>query len=164
MHIEKHWPLYLLLGCCLVAVAGAQGPAQNRKQDASLKDLSWMVGSWIERKQGVETEEYWTDAKGGLMLGVNRTVRESGKNSFEFLRIAETPGGVSYFASPDGRPPVEFPLVERVGKKVVFENPKQAFPQRIIYWQDGEGNLRARIEGQKGGKNISAEWTWEKAK
>jgi Domain of unknown function (DUF6265) len=155
--------LCISLACCLLIVVGAHCAPQDRKQQASLKDLSWMVGSWIERKQGVETEENWTDARGGLMLGVNRTVRDSGKNSFEFLRIAETSSGIIYFASPGGRPAVEFPLVERADKKVVFENPKHAFPQRIIYWLDADGSLRARIEGKQGEKSLSAEWKWEKA-
>jgi Domain of unknown function (DUF6265) len=157
--LSKVW-----LGLCLLVAVCATGAAQDRKLQPSLKDLSWMAGSWIERKEGVETEENWTVPKGDIMLGVNRIVRDSGKASFEFLRIAQVPGGIVYFASPGGRPAVEFPLVECADKKVVFENPKHAFPQRIIYWLDGDGKLHARIEGKKGEKNLSEEWKWEKAK
>jgi hypothetical protein len=155
---------YMAIGLCLLVAAGARGTGQDRKAPTNLKDLAWMVGPWIERKPGVQTEENWTDAKGGLMLGVNRTVREGGQSSFEFLRIAETPTGIIYFASPGGRPAVEFPLLECADRKVVFENPQHAFPQRITYWLDGQGRLCARIEGKKGDKSLSAEWKWEKAK
>jgi hypothetical protein len=129
-----------------------------------LDNLAWMVGSWLERKPGVETEEHWIAPKGDVMLGVNRTVRESGKTSFEFLRIARTPTGISYFASPGGRLATEFKLVESAAtnseKKVVFENREHDFPQRVIYWLD-DGSLRARIEGTIGGQPRSQEWRWE---
>ena len=42
---------------------------------------------------------------------------------------------------------------------VVFENPTHDFPQRIIYWKDGN-DLRARIEGTMNGKTGSEEWRW----
>ncbi len=130
-----------------------------------LDDLSWLVGSWLERKTGVETEEHWIAPKGDVMLGMNRTVRESGRTSFEFLRIARTPTGISYFASPGGRPATEFKLIETAEKesqkKVIFENREHDFPQRIIYWRDDDGSLRARIEGTIGGQSRSQEWQWQ---
>lgn len=131
--------------------------------EQELESLSWMVGSWVERKDARETEEHWIAPKGGLMLGVNRTVTSAGKSSFEFLRIAKTAAGISYFASPGGRPPVEFPLVESGETRAVFENPKHDFPQRIIYEMDG-GALKARIEGTIGGQQRGMQWRWEKAK
>jgi len=70
----------------------------------SLDSLAWLSGSWIERKGQATTEEHWMAPSGGLMLGVNRTIAASGKASFEFLRIAQTPEGLSYFASPQGKP------------------------------------------------------------
>jgi len=162
IQIKKRVALQVVLLICLLLVAGARDPGPHPERGATLKDLSWMAGAWIERKPGVETEENWTAPKGGLMLGVNRTVPESGKSSFEFLRIAQTPGGIIYYASPNGRPAVEFPLIEFADKKVVFENPKHEFPRRIAYWLDGEGHLHARIEGMKGNKMLSQEWKWVK--
>jgi hypothetical protein len=46
----------------------------------------------------------------------------------------------------------------------VFENPKNDFPQRILYWSTAPGELWARIEGTVGGKEKSMEWRWERAK
>lgn len=52
-----------------------------------------------------------------------------------------------------------FPLKELSGARVVFENPTHVFPQRIIYWKDGQ-HLRASIEGTANGKPASEEWRW----
>lgn len=146
-----------------VALACCCCPLGAIAAEADLDKLAWLVGNWVERKEGRETEEHWIAPKGGMMLGVNRTVTSAGKSSFEFLRIAKTPEGISYFGSPGGRPPVEFPLKEQSEGRVVFENPQHDFPQRIIYSIEGEV-LTARIEGTIAGQQRSTQWRWEKLK
>jgi len=126
-----------------------------------IEDLEWLAGTWLERQPGVDTEEHWIAPKGNQLLGVNRTSRESQKNSFEFLRIAKTATGISYFASPAGRPATEFRLIDAEKHKLVFENLEHDFPQRIIYWKAEDGSLGARIEGTIGGQSRSKEWRWE---
>jgi hypothetical protein len=91
------------------------------------------------------------------MVAANLSTFAGGKRTFEFLRIADTPEGFSYFASPGGKPPVEFRLKESGDRRVVFENPQHDFPRRILYWRDGE-RLVARIEGTIAGKERSEEW------
>lgn len=154
--------LRILALAVIFALTGAAGAGGDKTDD--LDRLRWLVGAWSEKKGAVETQEHWIAPQGGLMLGVNRTVRTAGKSSFEFLRIAKTQTGISYFASPGGRPPVEFPLIESKEDRAVFENPKHDFPQRIIYTLAKDGALHARIEGTIGGKARSMEWRWEKMK
>ena len=66
-------------------------------------------------------------------------------------------GRIVYFASPGGRPPVKFPMVQMGDTSIMFENPTNAFPTRIIYRRDGEA-LIARIEGRMKGNDASEEW------
>ena len=144
----------------LVLSATLSTAAEPEKR--SLADLSFMVGSWRQITDKAEVEEHWLPAKGDVMLGLGRTVRSSGKPAaFEFLRIAPSKAGLSYFASPQGRSATEFPLIELAKDKVVFENPGHDFPQRISYWLEG-GKLKARVEGTVKGQKQSEEWTWEK--
>jgi hypothetical protein len=46
----------------------------------------------------------------------------------------------------------------------VFENLNHDFPQRIIYWREGESTLHARIEGSIKGKERKEEWHWRKSR
>ncbi|HEX7282817.1 MAG TPA: DUF6265 family protein, partial [Vicinamibacterales bacterium] len=79
---------------------------------------------------------------------------------FEFLRIEQQGDQIVYLSMPNGRSPATpFLLKEISGTRVVFENPKHDFPQRVIYWKDG-ADLRARIEGTLNGKAGSEEWRW----
>jgi hypothetical protein len=143
-----------------MAVAGALSGSGTQPPKPALGDLSWMTGSWSGVVRGIEMEEHWTAAKGNSMIGIHRDVGKGRTLSFEFLRIEQQGDQLVYLSMPNGRSPATpFPLKEVAGTRVVFENPAHDFPQRIIYWKDGN-DLRARIEGAVNGKAGSEEWRW----
>jgi hypothetical protein len=53
-------------------------------------------------------------------------------------------------------------LVKKTDSSVVFENLEHDYPQRIIYSLEPSGDLRARVEGIRGGKLEFDEWLWHK--
>jgi hypothetical protein len=131
---------------------------------ARVASLDWMSGTWERKAEGRETvSESWLGPGNGLMVAANLTTWPNGRRSFEFLRIAETPEGFSYYASPGGKAPVEFRLKESGERRVVFENAAHDFPQRVLYWREGE-QLVARIEGTIKGKERSEEWRFSRSR
>jgi hypothetical protein len=136
------------------SLALAQAPAPRASS------LEWMAGPWIHEGRGTVAET-WLGPRNGVLVAANLTAFASGRTTFEFLRIAETEGGLSYFASPGGRTPVEFKLREIGERRVSFENPGHDFPQRILYWREGE-DLVARIEGTINGAPRHQEWRFRK--
>jgi hypothetical protein len=126
----------------------------------ALNDIGWLAGSWTGTISGLEMEEHWTAPKGNSMIGIHRDVGKGRTLSFEFLRIEQQGEKIVYLSMPTGRSPATpFPLKDASANRVVFENPAHDFPQRIIYWKDGN-DLRARIEGTMNGKAGSQEWRW----
>jgi hypothetical protein len=111
--------------------------------------LAWMSGAWVHEQGGERVSESWIGPANGLMVAANLSAGPGTKRFYEFLRIADTADGVSYFASPLGRPAVEFKVKSLEGQRVVFENLAHDFPQRIVYWREAEA-LMARIEGKDG--------------
>ena len=124
--------------------------------------LEWLAGTWTQVKGDERVTETWIGPGNGLLVAANLTTRGKERRTFEFLRIADTAEGFSYYASPGGRPPVEFRLKEQGDKRVVFENAAHDFPQRIGYRREGD-TLVARIEGTIGGKEKSEEWRFSRA-
>lgn len=140
-------------GCA--PVAGASGAPADR--------LAWMAGTWTGTRGDVHSEEHWTSPAGGELLGLHKDVAEGRAIAFEFLRIApDGEGRLCYLASPRGAPPTSFCAVELGDRRVVFENRGHDFPQRILYWLDGEGRLHARIEGPRGDREVAQEWVWSR--
>lgn len=132
---------------------------------ARVAELEWMAGTWVQETPGKErVAESWLGPGNGLMVAVNLTTFANGRKSYEFLRISDTAEGFSYFASPGGRnPAVEFTLKESARQRVVFENAAHDFPQRVLYWREGE-QLVARIEGKLRDKERSQEWRFSRAR
>ena len=128
-----------------------------------LDDLAWMAGSWMERKGATDTEEHWLPPKGGLMMAMNRTVKDGKAVEFEMLRIVMKDGKPVYLSMPNARPATEFQAAEQGPTRIAFEDPAREFPRRILYWRDGEV-LMARIEGTINGQPRSKEWRFERMK
>ena len=141
------------------APAAASAPVPATSADA----LAWLAGAWVERRDGAVIDEQWMVPRGGVMLGMSRSNGPDGKVFYEFMRIAPSAAGLSYFALPLGREAAEFPLVALAGRRAVFENAAHDFPQRITYWLEEGGVLRARIEGAVDGTLQSAEYRWSRA-
>jgi hypothetical protein len=159
-------PWKRLLGAAWLSAAGAgcaPSIVELAPDDPHLEPLAWMAGSWSSEQDGTRLEEHWIQPSGATMLGVNRTVRDGRTVFFEYLRIERSDDGVVLQASPLGRAPTVFTLVELTEGRVVFENPDHDFPQRIIYWRDGD-ELRARIEGDENGVPKASEWSWRRAR
>ncbi len=126
-----------------------------------LHQLAWLAGHWASSgERGGWSEEIWLAPQSTLMPGLNREVRESGRTSFEYLRIEQRDDGrIVYVASPGGRTPTEFALVHLESMRVVFENPAHDFPRRLTYWRAGN-LLHARAEGIERGRPAALERRW----
>lgn len=157
-------PRFLITAVAAIAltpVANAADICAMPKSDATVASLSWLAGNWIETGKTRVVREHWAGPYGQLLLGVGVTTMGDTAKSFEFFRIAQTTSGVSYFASPNAKPAIEFKAIELCADKVVFENKTHDFPQRVIYRRDANGSLHARIEGTIKGKLEGEDWTYK---
>ena len=111
-------------------------------------------------KDGEIVEERWLGPRGGLLIGANLT-SSKGKASYESMRVAASDETWTYWASPMGRTPVPFRMVETGAQRAVFANPEHGFPARIVYWREGD-ELLARIEGTIKDKPAAVEWRFAK--
>ena len=148
--------------CLSTLITGAPG-SKPARPEADLEALHWLSGSWTGSAKGVDMEEHWSAADGGLMTGMHRDVSGGKVVLFEFLRIEERDGTLIYIALPEGGNETEFPLKSIDSEEVVFENPEHDFPQRIIYRRTGR-DLTARVEGDVDGKEESYQWKWERGR
>lgn len=141
-----------------VAAAMALSTGSGASTTARLSDLSWLAGHWLECSPQGEAMETWTDGRGGVMLGLSKSIRKD-RTSWELSRIDETPEGIVFFASPKDQAATAFKAVSITTGEVIFENPGHDFPQRILYVREGD-RLTGRIEGMLEGKPKAIEWRY----
>lgn len=142
--------LVLLIFALAIQTAVAETAADTPTEAPSLEILSFLVGSWRGATHDMVTEELWMPARGGLMLGLNRSVSSRG-TQWELLRIevSKDDAGIVYWASPGGDGATPFRLIEHSENRAVFANPDHDFPQRLIYTRSGS-TLHARVEAGEG--------------
>ena len=151
---------WMATACPLGCIAAA---AVADAEEQPIERMAWLEGHWTGTAGDLRMEEHWTSPAGNALVGMHKDVKAGKLVMFEFLRIEAREDGVCYMASPHGRPPTSFELIEQSDRRVVFENAGNDFPQRILYWSADPDELRARIEGTVKGEEKSMEWRWIRA-
>ena len=143
------------------ATAAAQAFSSPPAVSGRLEQLAWMAGSWGAPSGGADVEEVWLAPRGGLMLGLGRTVKDDKAVDFEFMRVEQRGETLVYLAMPRGAPATPFPLASLDASSAVFESNLE-FPRRVSYRKNPDGTLTARIEGTRNGQPAAREWTWKR--
>jgi hypothetical protein len=143
MKIAATFVASALASTLAVTALTAQTPRPAAK--ATLQQIAWLAGEWRGTGGPMTFEERWTEAAGGAMFAVSRTLKGDRLAAFEFLRIVERDAGLIYIAQPNGRPPTEFALTSITADSATFENPAHDFPKMIRYTRRTDGSLEAVV-------------------
>ena len=133
---------------------------------SAITDFDGMAGCWENRDptKGLLISEQWMSPAGTSILGMGRTVKNGKTVGFEFMRIEQTPDGISFIARPhENKEETAFRLKSSTQNEVVFENLEHDFPQRVIYKLLGT-KLVGRIEGNQNGKFLGIDFPMNKIK
>jgi hypothetical protein len=142
----------LVLAAVLLALCSAQRASHAQQPSRTLESLKWLAGCWQMDGSRTQIVEQWMQPAGGMMLGINRTVKDGRAVEYEFLRISEENGVLIYTAIPSGQEKASFPLAGGAEGEFIFENKEHDYPQRVIY-KSQAGALLASIDGSMKGKS-----------
>jgi hypothetical protein len=154
------------------AVNGADAPAASAQAappttapvdgtgTTSLAQLAWLAGCW-EHRSDARVIEGMTP-RGGLMLGMARTVDGERTREYEQTSISAEGAEWVFTARPSGQAEASFRSKEIGARRVVFENLAHDFPQRVIYALDDSGQLAARIEGLRQGRVVGVDFPYRR--
>lgn len=141
------WRLSLLAWVLLGGGDGAQGQ--------EIQSAAWLRGCWLATSGSTEVEEVWLAPKGGIMLGVSRTVRAGTATGHELLRLHPQGGKLVLSAHPSGQSPADFGLSHASPGRLRFENPSHDFPRAIEYERVAADSLLARVFSEVGSNEPS---------
>jgi len=127
----------------------------------SIDQVSWLQGCWQLESGGRVVEEQWMAPRGGVMLGMGRTVRDGKLVEYESVILREQDGRLAYEAHPSGQPSAVFTSASVSQSTVIFENPTHDYPQRVGYQRDGD-SLLAWIDGTANGKSRRVDFPYRR--
>ena len=91
----------LLLAAVLTVGIAAQEPFHARRlgdrpsPPATLSAMAWLEGHWVGEGLGGVSEEIWSPARGGVMMGMYRLLKGDKPAFYEFLMIVEENGTIA---------------------------------------------------------------------
>jgi len=138
--------LAIILTASLVAAA----PVAADPAGTTTELPAWLAGGWASQEaNGKWSEEWWTTAKAGVMLGAGRSGSGPALEWWEQTRIELTNGQLRFCARPKGEEGACFVATKVAATEIVFENSSHDFPTRVAYRKEGT-DLLAEISGPGG--------------
>ena len=114
---------------------------------------AFLSGCWEQKRDnGGWTEECWTDARGGWMIGSGRAGNGDQVLHWEWMRIERgADGSLTFYGAPLGADAVGFKAIENDGRSITFVNASHDYPQRVRYMVTDRG-VDAEVSLADGGQ------------
>lgn len=120
----------------------------------SVESAGWLAGCWEASSPDGQNaaEEQWMAPRGGLMVGMTRSIRGGRATGYELLTIHENADGILVLhAEPSDQAPTDFPARSVEEGRLEFGNAEHDFPQKIVYAQIDEDLIHAAVFGEADG-------------
>lgn len=157
--ITAIWLLFVVINVSL-----AQQPVYSGKE---FKPLHGLIGSWkMESPRGAIYEE-WQVGRDNQLAGRSYKIKNNDTLILENVIISLQGDAILYtpvVQNQNNQQPVPFRLISCNNNRYVFENKAHDYPQRVIYDLVSANELRARIEGSKGGKEMGSDFNYSRMK
>lgn len=137
-----------------VTPESAAGQVDSVPALSGIEAAAWLAGCWeAASADGLDaSEEQWMPPRGGLMVGMSRSVRGGEARGYELLTIrVDGDGRLIYHAEPSGQEPTDFPARSIEDGRLEFVNAEHDFPRKIVYVRMDDDFLHAVVFGEADG-------------
>lgn len=137
----------------------------NEKSKIVVAD--WLLGKWENNSANGNLVEIWEKANDSLFNGKSFFIKEKDTLHSEQIKLEQKGEDLFYISTIKGQnndEPVTFKHNIEIDKQLVFENPKNDYPQKISYSAIANDSLTIHISGVQQGKVSSAQYSLKKVK
>lgn len=147
MALEWECDLLKIARVLAFALLAVSTPVCVTAQATPLNDVEWLSGCWLAGAGENTTEEVWLQPRGGLMIGMARSVRSGVATGYELLALRVVEGRLVLTAYPSGQQPADFQVERAEPGLLRVENRDHDFPQKIEYRQPSADSLVGSVFG-----------------
>jgi hypothetical protein len=148
----------------LLAIVSCKNSETNEKE--KIKKTNWLLGKWENKVDEGVLSENWKRLNDSTFQAESFYIKDKDTLHFESITLQQKGEELFYNATVKGQnndKPVTFNMTSETDKKLVFENPKHDYPQKITYTLINKDSLVAEISGIQLGKPSSEKFGMKKS-
>jgi phosphatidylserine/phosphatidylglycerophosphate/cardiolipin synthase-like enzyme len=138
---------------------------QKSKEVSKIVGADWLLGKWENKSGNGNLLETWKKANDSIFIGESYFIKGEDTLHSEQIKLEQKGEHLSYITTIKGQDndkPVTFMHNTEIVKQLVFENPANDYPKKIIYSQISKDRMIIQISGIQEGKTSSTKYSLKK--
>lgn len=135
------------------------------KEVSKIVGADWLLGKWENKSEDGNLLEIWKKANDSLFIGESYFIKENDtlhSEKIELLQRGENLVYVSTIKGQNNNKPVDFKHNIEIEKQLVFENPKNDYPRKIVYKPIAKDRIFLEVSGIEQDKPSSIRYSMKK--
>ena len=136
------------------------------KEVSKIVDADWLLGKWENNSKDGYLLETWKKVNDSVYDGESYFIKGKDTLHFEKIQMKQKGEELFYISTIKGQnndKPITFKHNDSIEKQLVFENPKNDFPQKIAYSKITKDSISIQISGIQQGKSSSERFSMKKS-
>ena len=137
------------------------------KEVSKIVGADWLLGKWENKSDNGNLLETWKKANDSIFIGESYFIKGEDTLHSEQIKLEQKGEDLYYISTIKGQDndkPVTFKHNTEIVKQLVFENPSNDYPKKIIYSQISKDHMIIHISGMQQGKPSSTKYSLKKTK
>lgn len=138
---------------------------QKSKSISKIVVANWLLGKWENKSANGNLLEIWKKANDSLFIGESYFIKEKDTLHSEKIELKQKGEELYYISTikeQNNDQSVTFKHNIEIKKQLVFENPKNDYPRKIVYKTIGNDLLLIEISGIQQKRQSSTRYSMKK--
>lgn len=134
-------------------------------ESSKIVGADWLLGKWERNSAEGNLIEIWKQSNDSSYLGESYFIKGKDSLHFEQIQLQQKGDDLMYIATIRGQnndKPITYIQNKEEEKQLVFENPTNGYPRKIVYSKISKDRMQIQISGIQQGKPSSDRYTLKK--
>jgi Domain of unknown function (DUF6265) len=138
---------------------------QKSKEVSKIVGTDWLLGKWVNKSDDGNLLETWVKANDSLFIGESYFIKGKDTLHSEKIELQQKGENLLYISTIKGQnndKPIPFKHNIEIEKQLVFENPKNDYPRKIVYKPIAKDRIFIEVSGMQQDKPSSVRYSMKK--
>ena len=138
---------------------------QKSKEVSKIVGKDWLLGKWENKSDDGNLLEIWKKANDSLFIGESYFIKGKDTLHSEKIELQQRGESLLYVSTIKGQnndQPITFNHNIEIAKELVFENPKNDYPRKIVYKPIAKDRIFIEVSGIDQNKPSSTRYSMKK--